>query len=124
MPDNFGEMHSVTTSMLFLSALPAAQAGQPAASPHQFLVQFVVPLGLMFAIWYLLFIRPQSKKAQEHRDMLSKLRAGDRIVTTGGIHGTVSQVREKTVMLTVAEKVDIEISRAAVSAVESRKADT
>ena len=71
----------------------------------------------MCVIMYLLLIRPQQRKAKEHQEMVNRLKAGDRVVTTGGLHGTIGSVRDNTVMLRVADKVEIEVVRSAVGTV-------
>jgi preprotein translocase subunit YajC len=70
-----------------------------------------VPLILMFVIFYFLLIRPQQKKAKEHQSMISNLRKGDRIVTSGGVHGTIISLGDTTVSLEIAENVKIKINR-------------
>jgi preprotein translocase subunit YajC len=66
---------------------------QDAAGGGGLLVQ-ILPLILIFAIFYFLLIRPQQKKMKEHREMLSALKRGDRVVTGGGIVGTITRVRD------------------------------
>jgi preprotein translocase subunit YajC len=75
----------------------------------------LVPLILMFAIFYFLLIRPQQKKAKEHRQMLDNLKKGDRIVTSGGIHGRIVNLDAGTISLEVADKVKLKIGRAYVA---------
>ena len=75
-----------------------------------------VPLILMFVIFYFLLIRPQQKKTKEHRQMIDSLKTGDRIVTSGGIHGRVTGVSETDLTVEIAEKVRVKVNRASVSA--------
>lgn len=77
-----------------------------------------VPLILMFVIFYFLLIRPQQKKAKEHQEMIGNLKKGEKVITSGGIHGTISKVDEATVVLEVAEKIKIKVSRANIAAKE------
>lgn len=70
-----------------------------------------VPLILMFVIFYFLLIRPQQKKAKEHRDMVNNLKKGDRIITSGGIHGTITSLDDTSVSVEIAEKVKIKLAR-------------
>lgn len=70
-----------------------------------------IPLIIMFAIFYFLLIRPQQKKSKEHREMISTLKKGDRIVTNGGIHGRITSTDETTVTVEIADKVRIKINR-------------
>ena len=78
-----------------------------------------VPIILMFVIFYFLLIRPQQKKAKEHREMISNLKKGNRIVTSGGIYGTITTIDDTTIGLEIAEKVKIKVSRGNVAAVVS-----
>lgn len=87
-----------------------AQA-KPAPNP---LFQFMVPLILMFVIFYFMLIKPQQRKQKKHQEMLKKVKSGDHVVTTGGIHGTVAAVKEHTFMLKVADKMTIEVSRSSL----------
>jgi len=80
-----------------------------------------VPLILIF---YFLLIRPQQKRQKEVRQMQDGLKVGDRVSTTGGMHGTVAAVSDDTVTLRVAEKVKIEFDRAAISGVRSEKTES
>ena len=74
-----------------------------------------IPLILMFVIFYFLLIRPQQKKTKEHREMITRLKKGDRIVTTGGLHGRITAVGETTMTVEIAEKVRVKISRGNVA---------
>ncbi len=87
--------------------------GQPGAGAGGF--ASLVPLILMFVIFYFLLIRPQQKKAKEHREMISNLKRGDRIVTNGGIYGRIENLDENTITLEVANNVKIKIGRGYVS---------
>jgi len=69
-----------------------------------------VPLILMFAIFYFLLIRPQQKKAKEHQNMINSIKKGDRVITSGGIHGRIMAVDDTTVSIAVAEKIRIKVS--------------
>lgn len=77
----------------------------------------LIPIILMFVIFYFLLIRPQQKKAKEHREMVSQLRKGDRIVTSGGLHGRVTAVSDSTLTVEIADKVRVKIARGNVSQV-------
>ncbi len=74
-----------------------------------------VPLILMFAIFYFLLIRPQQKKAKQHKEMINNLKIGDRIVTNGGIYGTIVRMKDQTVLVEIAEKVQVEMLRNTVA---------
>ena len=75
-----------------------------------------IPLILMFVIFYFLLIRPQQKKNKEHRQMVANLKKGDRIVTSGGIHGRITGLDEVTLTVEIADKVRVKVARGNVSA--------
>lgn len=75
-----------------------------------------IPLILMFVIFYFLLIRPQQKKTKEHRQMIDNLKTGDRIITSGGLHGRITGVSENALTVEIAEKVRVKVNRASVSA--------
>lgn len=77
----------------------------------------LIPIVLMFVIFYFLLIRPQQKKAKEHREMISQVRKGDRIVTSGGLHGRVTAVSDATLTVEIADKVRVKIARGNISQV-------
>lgn len=70
-----------------------------------------VPLIVIFVIFYFMLIRPQKKKEQEHQKMLGNLAKNDEVVTSSGIHGTIINVKEKSVILRIDENVKIEIEK-------------
>jgi preprotein translocase subunit YajC len=100
-------------------ALYSLVIGQTEGAPGGFpaIIAQMMPLVLVFVIMYLLLIRPQQKKAKEHREMVNRLKAGDRVVTNGGMHGTVTGVSEQTVRVQVAEKVEVTLVRSAIATV-------
>lgn len=75
-----------------------------------------LPLILMFVIFYFLLIRPQQKKAKEHRQMVADLKKGDRIVTSGGLYGRITGLDEATLTVEIADKVRVKVARGNVSA--------
>jgi preprotein translocase subunit YajC len=77
----------------------------------------LIPIILMFVIFYFLLIRPQQKKAKEHREMISQVRKGDRIVTSGGLHGRVTAVTDSTLTVEIADRVRVKIARGNISQV-------
>ena len=106
-------------NMLIVSGTPLSII-QGSGGPGAFLQFF--PLLLIFAIFYLLLIRPQQKKQrlaqQEREKMLSALKPGDKVVTNGGIYGTIVAVRESTVQLRIAQSVSIEVLRSAIGGLQ------
>ena len=95
---------------------------QAAGGGAGFDIMSLLPLVLIFVVFYFLLIRPQQKKAKEHREMLSKIRRKDKIVTNGGLMGTVSKVGEGDDILKVeiAEGIVVEVRRGMVAEVVSR----
>jgi len=78
-------------------------------------LNFFVPLIFIFVIMYFIMIRPQKKRQDEQKKLVAALKTGDRVVTSAGIHGLISNVKEATVMLKVADNVKIEIEKSAVT---------
>ena len=74
-----------------------------------------IPLFLIFIIFYFLIIRPQKTKQMEHKKMIDGLSKNDEVVMAGGIHGTVINVKEKTLIIRVDENTKIEVDKDAVS---------
>lgn len=77
----------------------------------------VVWLVVMAGLFYFLLIRPQQQQQKRRQAMLSALQAGDRIVTAGGIHGVVTKLKDETVLVRVAEKVEVEVQKGGIAAV-------
>jgi len=82
---------------------------------------FLIPLGLMFAIMYFMVIMPQQRQRKKIQEMLSAIKAGDKIVTSGGIYGTINGIDGDSVILKISSEpqVKIRISRAAIAQVEA-----
>ena len=100
-----------------------AMGGQPTdGSQPGFLVQ-IFPLLLMVIVVYLLIFRPQIKKQKAQQTMIDALKKGDRVVTSGGIHGTIVGVKEEAGILVVqvAKEVRVEVSRGSISRVLEEK---
>lgn len=79
--------------------------------------QGLIPLVFMFAIFYFLLIRPQQKKAKEHRALLDALKKGDQVVTAGGMHGKVSSLDDQVVTLEIAPGVNVKINKGFISTI-------
>ncbi len=78
---------------------------------------FFVPLIFIFVIMYFIMIRPQTKRQAEQKKLISSLKTGDRVVTNAGIHGLISNVKETTIIVKVADNVKIEMEKSAVATV-------
>src|SRR5947208_3635279 len=81
------------------------------------LLSFVVMFSCMGVIFYFLLIRPQKKKQQDQAKLLSALKTGDKVITAGGLHGLISNVKETTVLVKVADNVKIEIEKGSIDRV-------
>ncbi len=77
-----------------------------------------IPLILMFVIFYFLLIRPQQKKTKEHREMITNLRKGDRVITTGGIYGRITGLDQHRVTLEISDKVRIKLVRSNIAGLD------
>lgn len=73
------------------------------------------PLIIMFAIFYFLLIRPQQKKAKLHREMISSLKKGDKVVSSGGLHGVVTGLTDDLVTMEIAPKVRVKVTRGSIA---------
>lgn len=94
------------------------QAGQAAGAQGQGgMLMSVLPFLLIIVIFYVFIIRPQNKKQKETQKMIDALKKGDKIVTIGGIHGTVTRAEEKTIIVKVDGGTTIEFNRSAVASV-------
>ncbi len=82
----------------------------------------IVPMLLIFAIFYFLVIRPEKKKQKEHQAMIKALAKNDEVVTSGGIHGVVVNVKDTTIVLRLDENVRVEFDREAILVLK-KKAD-
>ncbi len=92
----------------FISDALAAAAG-PATQPNM-IVQ-LLPLVLIFAVFWFLIIRPQTKRAKQHREMVAALKAGDEIVTQGGLLGRVVAVNDAFLTVEIANQVQVRVQR-------------
>ena len=107
-----------------MSFIPFLQVGGAAsASSSSSLVGSLLPFLLVIVIFYLFLIRPQNKKQKETQKMLDALKKGDKVITIGGIHGTVSSVKENTVIVKVDDDCKLEFNRTAISTVELTEAE-
>ncbi|OGX28344.1 MAG: preprotein translocase subunit YajC [Omnitrophica WOR_2 bacterium RIFCSPHIGHO2_02_FULL_67_20] len=96
--------------------MPGASTGSPGP------LAMLVPFAMMFLIFYMLVFRPQTKARQEHERMVKNLKKHDEVVTTGGMFGTVVNVRPESITLRVDENVRIEVEPAAIARLVKQKA--
>jgi len=100
------------------SGLSLFQTGAPNSTGS--MVSTIVMFGAVFAIFYFMIIRPQNKKQKAVAQMLAAVKKGDKIITIGGVHGVVSSVKDKTVVIKVDDSAKIEFSKSAIASVEAR----
>ncbi len=96
--------------------LAQAQSAAPTASPASG-IGFFVPFIFIFIIMYFVMIRPQKKRQQQQQKLITSIKTGDRVVTNGGIHGLISNVKETTVVVKVADNVKVEMEKSAIATV-------
>lgn len=77
----------------------------------------ILPLIFIFVILYLLIILPQQRRQKKHREMISQLKKGDKIVTSGGIHGTIVEFNAETVVIRASQKSELTVDKTAISKV-------
>lgn len=93
-------------------AMGTPQGAAPAGDGMGMLASFM-PFILMFVIFYFLLIRPQQKRAKAHRDMLDALKRGDKIITQGGLIGTIAEISKEEVVITCGDA-NLRMTRAAI----------
>ncbi|MBU4487569.1 MAG: preprotein translocase subunit YajC [Candidatus Omnitrophica bacterium] len=84
-----------------------------AAQPNA--IASLMPIIFIFGIFYFLLIRPQQKKQKEHGKMISELKKNDEVVTNGGVHGTIVNVKDDTFILRIDDNVKVEINKTAIA---------
>lgn len=85
------------------------------------LISTLIMFGAIFLIFYFMIIRPQQKRAKEREKMLTAMDKGDKVVTSGGLHGTIAGLDDKTVLLQVADNVKMKFERSAIASIVSKK---
>lgn len=98
---------------LLIAMAPPSQGGSSEGSLVSTLVMFAMIIG----IFYFLILRPQQKRQKERERMLSAVKKGDKIVTAGGMHGTVAGIDDKTVLVQIADNVKVKVDRTGISSV-------
>ncbi|HSP44765.1 MAG TPA: preprotein translocase subunit YajC [Chthoniobacterales bacterium] len=100
----------IATLLLFLAQTPAASPAGPGSG-----LLGMLPFVFLIVIMYYVMIRPQMRRQKEQAKLVSALKTGDRVVTTSGIHGLISNVKETTVIVKVADNVKLEMEKTAVT---------
>jgi len=100
-------------------AMAPGQQGSAGSGGAAGLLSSLVPLVLIFVIFYFLLIRPQQKKAKDHKNMIDNLKKGDKIITSGGIYGIIEAVGTNTVTLKVGENTKVKLGKPYVAALRA-----
>jgi preprotein translocase subunit YajC len=90
-------------------------------SPPNPVIVNLIPLIFIFLIFYFLLIRPQQKRQREHQEMVKNLKKNDEVVTIGGIHGTIVNVKEKTFVLRVDDNTKIEVDKNSIAYLKKKQ---
>jgi preprotein translocase subunit YajC len=98
-------------------AMGTPLGGGAAGGGAQSALMNLVPLVFMFAIFYFLLIRPQQKKAKDHRALLDSIKKGDQVITAGGMHGKVTALDETVVTLEISNGVNVKINKGHIASV-------
>lgn len=77
----------------------------------------LIMFGLIFLIFYFMIIRPQQKRQKERQKMLDAIKKGDKVITAGGVHGTVVGVEDRTILVQIADNVKVKVERGSVSSI-------
>jgi preprotein translocase subunit YajC len=96
--------------------LAYAMGPQPGGGGGSSLMNFL-PIILIFVVFYFLLIRPQQRRAKEHRNVLSNLKVGDQVLTSGGIYGRITGLRDDFVTVEISDKVRVKVSRGHIAGV-------
>jgi preprotein translocase subunit YajC len=83
------------------------------------MIASLIPLVLIFVIFYFLLIKPQQKRAKEHKQMIDSIKRGDKIITTGGVYGVIESVGTNTVTVKISENVKVKFGKAYIAAVRA-----
>lgn len=101
----------------FISDAMAEAAPAAAGAQQPGMLEALFPFIILFIVFYFLLIRPQSKRAKEHKKMVEALAKGDEVLTQGGIYGKVTEVADEAITVEVADNVLLKLQRAAVTSV-------
>lgn len=98
-------------------------AQQGGASSSNIVASFL-PIILIIGIFYLLIYRPMRRRQKSHEAMLGSLKNGDKVITSGGVYGTITGIRDNTVLLKVADQVKVEIAKSAIASMQGAPGDS
>src|SRR3990172_12158303 len=97
--------------------LAYAMGTQPGGGGQGSQIMSFLPIIFIFIIFYFLLIRPQQKRAKEHKNLLSNVKLGDTVLTTGGIYGKITGMREDVVTVEISDKVRVKLNRGNIAGV-------
>lgn len=102
----------------FATLMTQAQPGQPGSGSF---ITALVPFILVFVIFYLLIIMPSRRKQKKHQEMVEQLKPGDKIVTSGGIHGTIMGVQQDKIEVKIAANTKIDVTKSAIAVIMGKE---
>ncbi len=115
----FENLLGIVSASAEATGTAGAAGAMPEMSTGAMLLQTMLPMVLIIVVFYFFLIRPQRKKDKKVKDMLSALKAGDRVCTIGGIYGTISSIKDDTITLAVgAQRTEMVMARWAIRNVE------
>lgn len=103
--------------MIFSGLFLSLSQAQPAPRGGGVSFHFFIMMGLVFLVFYLLLIRPQRTRQKKHQEMVENLKPGDKVITSGGIHGTVMGVQKDRLELKIASNVKIDITKTSIAVI-------
>jgi preprotein translocase subunit YajC len=96
--------------------------GQPNQGEGPGLMSNVILFGSIILIFYFMIIRPQQKRAKERQKLIESMKKGDKVITSGGMYGTIAGLDEKTVLVEIADKIKVKLDRSAIATIISDSA--
>ena len=111
-------MFSLTDIAYAYGTNPQAQSAE--GTPQSPLIGFM-PIILIFVVFYFLLIRPQRKQQKEHTLMIQNLKKNDDVITNGGIHGTIVNVKDKTFVIRIDENVKVEVQKGSILGLKKKQ---
>lgn len=96
--------------------------GQPSSGEGPGLMSNVILFGSIILIFYFMIIRPQQKRAKERQKLIDSMKKGDKVITSGGMYGTIAGLDEKTVLVEIADKIKVKLDRSAIATIISESA--
>lgn len=97
--------------------LAYAMGTQPGGGGQGSAIWSFLPIILIFVIFYFLLIRPQQKRSKDHRNLLSSLKEGDQVLTSGGIYGKITGIKDEKITVEISDKVRVKVNRGNIAGV-------